>query len=87
MDQKQYFKQMIAFTRTAFDGSFTALVSFQEQADRMNSSLLDQAAWLPKEGRKAIGDWADACRKGREEFKKMVDESFQKVEAYFGDSA
>ena len=86
MDQKQVFKQMIAFNRTAFDGSFAALVTFQEQADRMTSTMLEQATWLPEEGRKAISDWAEACKKGREEFKKRVDESFQKVEAYFGDS-
>ena len=86
MDQKQYFKQMITFSRTAFDGSFTALVTFQEQIDRMTNAMLDQASWLPTEGRKAISDWADACRKGREEYKKMVDESFQKVDAFFSGS-
>ena len=86
MDQKDYFKQMIAFNRTAFDGSFAALVTFQEQADRMTAAMLEQATWLPEEGRKAISDWAAACKKGREDFKKMVDESFQKVEAYFGES-
>ena len=85
MDQKYYFKQMLAFNRTAFDGSFAALVTLQDQAERTAETLLDQATWLPEEGRKAINDWTAACKKGREEFKKTVDESFQKVEAYFGD--
>ena len=85
MDQKQYFLQMIAFNRAAFDGSFNALVTLQEQAERMAGTVVDQANWLPQPGRKAINDWADACKKGREDFKKMVDDSFQKVEAYFKD--
>ena len=83
MDQKDLFLQMLAFQRTAFDGSFTALVTLQEQAERMADTMLDQATWLPEEGRKAITDWADACKSGREQFKKMVDENFEKVESYF----
>ena len=85
MDQKQYFLQMINFNRAAFDGSFSALGTLQEQAERMAGTVIDQATWLPEPGRQAINEWANACKKGREDFKKMVDDSFQKVEAYFKD--
>ena len=85
MDQKQYFLQMINFNRAAFDGSFSALGTLQEQAERMANTVIDQATWLPEPGRQAINEWAEACKKGREQFKQMVDDSFQKVEAYFKD--
>jgi hypothetical protein len=49
----------------------------------MAYTMLDQATWLPAEGRKVITDWVNAYKNGRETFKKMVDESFQKVDDYF----
>lgn len=85
MDQQYFLKQMLTFNRTAFDGAFAALVTLQDQAERTAETLLDQATWLPEDGRKAINDWTAACKKGREEYKKTVDDSFQKVAAYFGD--
>jgi hypothetical protein len=86
MDQKQVFKQMFDFNKAAFDNTFNAMVMLQEQAERFASTMLEQATWLPEEGRKAITDWADAYRKGRENFKKMVDDGFQKVDKYFSGS-
>jgi hypothetical protein len=83
MEQKQLFKQMFDFNKAAFDNTFSAMVMLQEQAERMAGTMLEQATWLPEEGRKAITDWVDAYKKGRENFKKMVDESFQKVDEYF----
>ncbi|RPJ72787.1 MAG: hypothetical protein EHM15_08455 [Desulfobacteraceae bacterium] len=83
MDQKQMFKQMFDFNKAAFDNTFNAMVMLQEQSERMASTMLEQATWLPQEGRKVITDWVDAYKKGRENFKKMVDESFHKVEEYF----
>ena len=83
MDQKQLFKQMVDFNKTAFNNNFNAMVMLQEQAERMTNTMLEQATWLPAEGRKAITDWADAYKKGRENFKKLVDDNFQKVDEYF----
>ena len=83
MDQKQLFKQMFDFNKTAFDNTFSAIVMLQEQAERMTYTMLEQATWLPEEGRKVINDWVDMYKKSRENFKKMMDESFQKVDEYF----
>jgi polyhydroxyalkanoate synthesis regulator phasin len=83
MDQKQLFKQMFDFNKTAFDNTFNAIVMLQEQAERMTHTMLEQATWLPEEGRKVINDWVDIYKKSRDNFKKMMDESFQKVDEYF----
>lgn len=83
MDQKKMFKQMLDFNKSAFENSFNAIIMLQEQAERMGGTILDQATWLPEEGRKAVKDWIDAYKKGREEFKAMVDENYKRVEAYF----
>jgi len=86
MDQNQIFKQMIDFNKATFDNSFSAMVMVQEQTEKMVSTILDQATWLPEEGKKAIKEWANACKKGSEDFKKAVDDNFKKVEDFFASS-
>jgi len=83
MDQMQIAKQMIEFQKTTFDNTFNAMVLLQEQTERMVGTLLEQATWLPEEGRKAINEWVAAYKKGRDEFRKYVDENFKKVESFF----
>lgn len=82
MDQKQIFKQMLTFNKASFNNAFNALAMAQEQTETMGKSFVDQATWLPAEGKKAIQDWLDSCKKGREEYKKLIDDGYKKVEAY-----
>jgi polyhydroxyalkanoate synthesis regulator phasin len=83
MDSAKIAKQMIDFQKTTFDNTFSAMVMMQEQTERMANTLLEQAAWMPEEGKKAVSDWVKAYKKGREDFKKAVDENFKKVEDFF----
>ncbi|MGA7876675.1 MAG: hypothetical protein WCA08_13515 [Desulfoferrobacter sp.] len=83
MDQKQMLKQMIDFNKATFENAFTTMIMVQDQVEKSTSMLLEQATWLPKEGRKAIDDWVKAYKKGRESFKNTVDESFKNVEKFF----
>ena len=83
MDSAKIAKQMIDFQKTTFDNTFSAMEMLQEQTERMANTLIDQAAWMPAEGKKAINDWVKAYKKGREDFKKTVDENFEKVEDFF----
>ena len=83
MDSSKIAKQMIDFQKATFDNTFSAMVLLQEQAEGMANTLLDQAAWMPAEGRNAISGWVDGFKKGREDFKKGVDENFKKVEDFF----
>ncbi len=75
---------MIDFQKATFDNSFKAMTTLQEQGEKMVASFLDQAQWLPEEGKKAISDWIEAYRKGRDEFKDTVEKNFTKVQEYFG---
>ena len=83
MDSTKIAKQMIDFQKATFDNSFNAMVMLQEQTEKMVNTFLDQATWLPEEGRRVINEWVDAYKKGREDFKKTVDENFKKVEGFF----
>jgi len=83
MDQKKIFKQMLDFNKSSFHNAFNAMVMVQDQTETMSKSLLEQATWMPEEGKKAIHDWIKACKKGREEYKRLVDDAYQKVETLF----
>jgi hypothetical protein len=82
MDQKQIFRQMVDFNKGAFNNAFNAMVMIQDQNETLANTMLNQATWMPEEGKKAIREWVDTFKKGREEYKKTVDEAFKKVEAF-----
>ncbi len=54
-----------------------------EQNEKMVETFLNQATWMPAEGKKVIEEWLAAYRDGCNDFKKMVDDNYAKVEAYF----
>jgi hypothetical protein len=82
MEQKQMLKQMVEFNKAAFDNAFNTMVMIQDQTERMVRSFLDQATWLPKEGRAVIEEWAKAYKTGREGLKNTMDDNFKKVEDF-----
>lgn len=83
MDNLQIAKQMITFNKTAFDSSFSAMTMMYEQNEKMVETFLNQATWMPAEGKKVIEDWLATCSDGCNDLKKMVDDNYGKVEAYF----
>lgn len=83
MDQKKLFKQMLDFQKATFDNSFGAMTTLQEQGEKMVNAFLDQARWLPEEGRKAIANWINTYKDGRIKFKEAVEDNFKKVEKFF----
>jgi hypothetical protein len=70
------------FNKTAFNNTVNVMTLVQEQTERMITLSLEQAALLPKEGKKVMTDWLKAYRQGEETFKKAVDDSFKTVEAF-----
>jgi len=83
MDPKQIAKQIVDFNKTAFDNSFNAMSVIQDQTEKMVNAMMEQTTFFPEEGKKAVKDWIETYKKGREEFKASADESFKKVEVYF----
>jgi hypothetical protein len=83
MEPLKMTKQMIEFQKATVDNTFSAMAMVQDQAERMLNMTLEQATWLPEEGKKVIDDWINTYKKGREDFKKIVDENFARVEKFF----
>jgi len=83
MEPNAMLKQMLDFNKTAFDNSFTAMLTIQEQNAKMVNTFLEQAAWMPEEGKKLIRNWVDTYKKGYEDFKKAADDNYKKVDEFF----
>ncbi len=76
-------KETVEFYKTSFNNSFNAMLMLQEQAQKMFDMQLGQLPGIPEEGKKAIKELVESYNKGCTEFKKIVDESFTRVDAYF----
>ncbi len=86
MDQKEMMKQMIQLNKTVFDNAFNSMALLQDQMEKATKAFLEQATWLPAEGKKVIEEWVNTYKKGRENFRTAVDESYEKLEKFFGGS-
>jgi hypothetical protein len=73
---KHIAKQMIQFNKTAFDNTFNAMTAMQEQTEKMIATYLEQAPWIPAEGKKAIKNWIKAYQQGREDFRSITENSY-----------
>ncbi len=82
MNNKEILSQMVQFNKTIFDNAFKAMQMAQDQGEKLITSMVDQATWLPEDGRKTITNWVQAYQKGVKEFKNHVDQQYQKVEEY-----
>jgi len=87
METGKIAKQMIDFQKTAFDNVFGAMVALQDQTEKMVNITIEQSAWLPKDGKKVINEWTETYKKGRDDFKKFVDENFSRAEGFFAGQA
>lgn len=82
MDTKKMGQEMIDFYKTTFNNSFNTMMMLQEQMERLGAMYWGQMGSLPEEAKKGMAEWTRSCKKNCEDFKKTVDDGFQKLESY-----
>jgi len=82
MEPKAITKQIIDFQKTTFDNTFNGMLMLQDQTEKAMNSFFEQGAGIPAEGKKAVDEWVTACKKGRNDFKKAIDENFSKMKSF-----
>lgn len=78
--------QLLNFQKNAFNNSYNTIVKIQEQSEKIADSFLKDNTTIPAEGVKMLNEWKGALKKGQEEFKKSVDDTFIKAEEYLSES-
>ena len=84
MDQKKLIKQALDFNKNAFNNGFNALVVLQDHTERIYNAALENATWIPKEGKNTLGEWIGSYKKGRENYKDAVNAGFEQLEGVLG---
>jgi hypothetical protein len=80
MDPKMMQKMMLEGMRSGMRMTFDAMTTVQEQLEKMWKMFLEQNEEMRKEGEKVLGEWLENMRKGREEFKRNLEDGLRKME-------
>jgi hypothetical protein len=82
MDQKAMVKQVFDFQKNTFDNFFKSMATIQDQAEKSVNFMLEKAPWLPEESKNVIMEWGKIYKKGRDDFKRAMDDGYEKMESY-----
>ena len=80
MDQSQFAKQMLDFQKTTFDNVYNSMVMLQDHTEKLASTVLEQATWLPEESSRLVTQWIEIFKKGRNDYKLTMDDIFTKID-------
>ncbi len=83
INQTKLAKQMIDLQRVSLNGMINNTLILLDQTEKMLGVMMDQANWVPDEGKKALREWVDSNKRGCENFKKVVDDGFNRMESCF----
>ena len=80
---RNFQRQLVEFQKAAFEGTFDAIIAFQDQQEQYVNNLLDQSNALPEEGKEVVHEWIDTLKRGRDDFKSTLDKSYELIDQYF----
>lgn len=80
MTINDFLPRMLNFNHTVFENAFDVSVQFQDQIEKIGTTMMDQAGWLPAENRKRYDDWVDGCKASRANYKTFIDEGYRNAE-------
>lgn len=75
-------KQTLQIYHAALTQTLDAALAVQDQSHKTLESLLDRSPVVPREGKRAINDWIEACRHQTEAVKTVIDEGFKPFYLY-----
>jgi gas vesicle protein len=87
MENKEIVKQMIDLYKISFENSFSAMVMFQDHAEKLLKNFIDHNPGMSDEGKKVIDQWNSVYKKGRDDFKKAMNEGYDKLETFFDNNS
>jgi len=73
----------INLQHSTFDRTFKLLSRVQKSGDKLVKDHVEEAVWLPEEGKEVVKEWSRTLNEGRVEFQKTVDKSYELLRTYF----
>lgn len=78
METPKIAKQVIGFQKTMFDNTYNAITVMQDNTENMMTGFLKQFPWVTEEVTKPLNDSITFTKKARDDYKKIVDQGFDK---------
>lgn len=75
-------KQVLEFQKATFEGTFDAVVAFQDQQEQFVTDVLDRSKLVPQEGKDLVNEWIDTYKRGRDDVKGAVEKTFDLYEQF-----
>ena len=85
-DPSQMTQKILEMQKSAIDNTYDSIVALQSQTEKMALSVLEQVPYLPQDSVKVLDEWTVAFKKGQDEYKKSIDDSYSKLEDFFAES-
>lgn len=75
---------IIDFQKTTFEHTIAILGRAQDGSAALLTGMLEEAEWVPAEGKQVAREWTQLLAHGRREFEKTVGTSFDLITDYIG---
>jgi hypothetical protein len=82
MGNKEIMKQMIDVQKESFDNLFSATAMIQDQAEKLLITFVQSMPGMNNGGSEVVSQWISVYKKSRDDFKKVVDDGYAKVESF-----
>ena len=83
-DPKTASAQMLEFMKSSFDTTFDSVVKLQAMNEKMLKEMIEKSKELQASGVKTVDDFIENSKKGRDQYRKMMEEGFEKIQNMMG---
>lgn len=83
MENKDIAKQMLDYSKAAFEAGFNSMVMLQEQTSQVVDQFLKQSPWIPPQTKSFINEWSNIYKKSAIDFKDAAEKNYSKIEEFF----
>jgi hypothetical protein len=73
----------ISLQRKAFNGAIRGIGTLQDRTGKVLHRFAQNASWVPDEGKQVVDEWNKATKRGRDDFQKTMEKSFDLLKHYF----
>lgn len=80
MEHKEAIKKAFEYNRKGFETFFAATEQFQGKAEAYTGKALEQAPYIPEQGRELARNWIEAGQKARAGVKEAVLKGYERLE-------
>lgn len=82
MEPLKYFKQIVNYNKTAHENLYGAYKRFSEETEKAALGIVEKMGFAFGGNNEVFHEVSNQLKKGRENYKKTVDESFAKFDSY-----